>query len=111
MWWKIATSAAAGLAVAALAIGHLALSQVSGLHAQVSQERATLSIYAGRLAADEALIGQIQGKLGSLTTPQDPLSAYDDICNTQAVSSTTGLTQTYWYPCTDSAETIPQPGN
>ena len=109
--WKIVTSAAAGLAIGALLVGWFALTQVSGLRGQVNSQRSKLGSYASELSSDRSLISQLQDKMGSLSTPQDPLSAYDDICNAQLTNSTTGLTQTYYYPCTNNAETIPQPGN
>ena len=43
--------------------------------------------------------------------PTDPLANYTDVCNTQATNGSTGVTQTYYYPCTNEAQTIPQPGN
>lgn len=53
----------------------------------------------------------LDSEIGSLTVPTDPLSAYTDICNVQLTNGTTGALQTYYYPCTNSAQTIPQPGN
>lgn len=66
------------------------------LNAQVQQESKDYS--------------NMESKLGTLSTPSDPLSAYNEICNAQLTNSSTGVTQTYYYPCTNSAQTIPQPG-
>jgi hypothetical protein len=49
--------------------------------------------------------------VGSLTSPSDPLSSYNDICNQQMLNDNTGNDQTYYFPCTNSAVTTPQPGN
>jgi hypothetical protein len=53
----------------------------------------------------------MEAKLGTLSTPTDPLSAYNQICSGDQTSNSTGNTSLYYWPCTDSAETIPQPGS
>jgi len=58
-----------------------------------------------------ALQNSVATLIGEVADPSDPLSAYTDICNTQASNGQTGVTQTYYYPCTNNAQTIPQPGN
>jgi hypothetical protein len=116
--WKILTAVAIGLAVGALAAGWFALNQVSGLRSEIASQHVTLSNYTGRLSsdesdlsADESLIQQLQAKMGSLSTPADPLAAYDDICHSEFTNGSTGMLQTYYYPCTNDVETIPQPGS
>jgi hypothetical protein len=57
--------------------------------------------------------GQIAGlrnEMATLTVPTDPLSAYNEVCSANLTNDETGITSTYWYPCTDQAQTIPQPG-
>ena len=56
-------------------------------------------------------VEQLGNTVSGLSTPTDPLSAYSDICNVQLTNSSTDLEQTYYYPCTNNAETIPQPGS
>lgn len=56
-------------------------------------------------------ISVLTTSLTQLTVPADPLSAYSDICNAQLTDDATGITQTFYYPCTNNAMTIPQPGN
>jgi hypothetical protein len=56
-------------------------------------------------------VADLQGKVGGLTVPTDPLAAYDQICTVQATNSASGVSQVYYYPCTNNARTIPQPGN
>jgi hypothetical protein len=53
----------------------------------------------------------MEAKLGTLSTPADPLSAYNQICSGDQTNNSTGSTSLYYWPCTDSAETIPQPGS
>jgi cell division protein FtsB len=56
-------------------------------------------------------VTSLSAQVSAINIPTDPLSAYNDICNQQETNNNTGVTQTYYFPCTNNAETIPQPGN
>jgi hypothetical protein len=56
-------------------------------------------------------VQQLQKQVSSLTVPSDPLAAYTDICHSEFTNGSTGALQTYYYPCTNVVQTIPQPGN
>jgi type II secretory pathway pseudopilin PulG len=58
-----------------------------------------------------AQVSQLSTQIAGVTAPDDPLSAYSDICNMQFNNQATGLNQTYYLPCTNNAQTIPQPGS
>lgn len=81
--------------------------QNASLHAQNASLQAQLNAQVQQESKDYS---NMQAKMGSLSTPSDPLSAYNEICNAQLTNNNTGVTQTYYYPCTNNAETIPQPG-
>ena len=107
---------AACLAAALVALGfltHSAIAQqnrtISGLEAKVSAQRAEVISQRSELKTIDSSVTTLLANSGS--QPTDPLSAYTDICNTQDTNDETGITQTYYYPCTNNATTIPQPGN
>lgn len=81
--------------------------QNASLQAQNASLQAQLNAQVQQESKDYA---NVEAKMGTLSTPSDPLAAYNEICNTQATNDSTGVTQTYYYPCTDNAQTIPQPG-
>jgi hypothetical protein len=96
--------------VAALVLAALVASLVQ-LHGQgdtIARQAATNRAQEREISA---LQSSVDGLLASVSSPTDPLSAYTDICNTQLTNSATGITQTFYYPCTNQAQTIPQPGN
>ena len=103
---KIIAAAAAGLAVVALIFAGLAWSHLSGVETSARNAQ-----QASRSASSQ--ISQLQNQvatLAGLNVPTDPLAAYTDICNQPFTNGTTGVSQTYYFPCTNSAQTIPQPG-
>jgi hypothetical protein len=107
---------AACLAAALVALGvltHSAIDQqnhtISGLQAKVTAQRAEVTAQRAELKTIDSSVATLLANSGS--QPTDPLSAYTDICNTQDTNDATGVTQTYYYPCTNNATTIPQPGN
>ncbi len=81
------------------------------LRAQVASLSASQASQARQLAAMRRDVASLQGKVDGLTVPTDPLSAYDQICESQNTNSASGVSQIYYYPCTNNAQTIPQPGN
>jgi hypothetical protein len=102
---------AIGAAFAALILAASAVVGLIVMHGQLDQLR-------GQEAKAKAAVQQLNAaeiatatQLDGLTQPTDPLSAYDQICQVQEQNGTTGVDQTYYYPCTNSAQTIPQPGN
>jgi hypothetical protein len=108
------TSAALGLSVAlALQLGSANTqigqlqTQVSGLSGELRGVDAPLNVQRA-LSSDQQSITSLNT---SLNTSTDPLSAYNEICSSQQVNNTTGVTQTYYYPCTNQVQTIPQPGS
>lgn len=93
-----------------VAIACVALA-VMGQH---NQQVKTSSLVKALQAANHQMserITNLNAQIDQINVPTDPLSAYDDICNTQATNNSTDLTQTYYYPCTNNVQTIPQPGN
>jgi len=109
MWKVITAGAAFAIIIVIVLIGSF---QISGLRGEVNSQRTSLASQQTSIAGDAGLISQLQNKLGTLTTPQDPLQAYSDICNEQLTTNTsTGNTETYYFPCTNNVQTNPQPGS
>jgi hypothetical protein len=110
----VAVAACLTAALVALAVlTHSALAQqdrtVSGLQAKVTAQRAEINLQRTELKVIDGSVATLMQNSGSQSS--DPLSAYTDICNTQLTNDETGIAQTYYYPCTNNATTIPQPGN
>jgi hypothetical protein len=104
---KLVTAASVGLAVVALVFAGVVWSRLSGVEASATR---TQTAETSRISQLENQVASLQNKMTSLTVPTDPLSAYNQICNQQFTNGQTGVTQTYYLPCTNSAQTIPQPG-
>ena len=48
-------------------------------------------------------VSGLQGEIDTLNKPNDPLSAYNQICQDNNITNNaTGITQTYYYPCTNT---------
>jgi type II secretory pathway pseudopilin PulG len=101
---------ALALAAAAAAYGGIEHGRVAGQARQISQEQRAEARLAREVRTVQMNYGNLQSKVASISQPTDPLSAYDDICNQQMQNSNTGSEQTYYFPCTNNAETIPEPG-
>lgn len=115
-WYWVRTSLAAGAVLLAAVLVLAAITgqqsaEISRIRAQQKAQAATISTWQADVSGLAAQVAKVSTQVGSLTVPQDPLSAYNDICNVQLTNTATDLVQTYYYPCTNSAETIPQPGN
>ena len=95
--------AAALIAVAVITHGALDAQQSRITHIQQTDSR-TISGLRSKVAS-------LTNQVATMNTPTDPLSSYDQVCSTQATNDETGITSTYWYPCTSQAQTIPEPGN
>lgn len=115
MSWKVLGVIAGAVLLAGLTSGAL----VIAVHAQsaAQHDQAVIARLAARLGTDEAQLTQegqqvtsLQGEVAGLTVPSDPLSAYDQICNQDFTNSQTGVSQPFYFPCTNQAQTIPQPG-
>jgi hypothetical protein len=75
--------------------------ELDSTHVQLAQARHQLS--------------GLQNQVSNLNVPTDPLSAYDEECaftpdQTDEYPSSDTNNALLWFPCTDSATTIPQPG-
>lgn len=109
---KIVISVLSGLI---LALG-IALGVVtSGMNDQISNQTQLISRQSSQLSrqsilisSDESSIGDMQEQLNHLNIPTDPLSAYNAVCNSDLMNTQTGVTQLYYFPCTNSI--IPAPG-
>lgn len=125
-WWIL------GLVLVLVAVGFgafggVSLSQdrsdITQLRQQLAQDRGQINRTDVVISHDESTIAQdksdiesvqsqansLSSQIAGLSTPTDPLSAYNQICN-GPLTNAAGVTQTYYYPCTDSVQTIPQPG-
>lgn len=114
LWARLLLTAGAAALTAGLIVVALLL---AGQHATIGQQArqiGALQTQVRRLTAGQhttsAKLGQLSGQVAGLTVPTDPLGAFDQICNQQFTNSVTGNSQTFYLPCTDNAETIPQPG-
>jgi hypothetical protein len=104
------------IAVVVIAVLALALGAAGTVYGVTQASR--MAAQAREIRHDETLIRSLsqqqtslQGKVAGLTVPTDPLSAYSAVCNQAMTNQNTGVTQTFWFPCTNNAQTIPQPSN
>jgi hypothetical protein len=81
--------------------------QIRALNAAMIHQRQKLY---HRLAEDEQLLATTAQEASQVSQPTDPLSAYNQVCSQPLTDSLTGVTSTWYLPCTNSAQTIPQPG-
>ena len=88
---------------------------VRGQSADIARQSREITAQAKRDTAQEKEIGALQNSvatlLGQVANPTDPLGAYNQICNQTMQNGTTGVDQTFYFPCTNNAQTTPQPGN
>ena len=111
VWVVIACAALAAVLGSGIAFAFTETSQVRQLDAQVAQLHRDHQEDTAKLTEMGASIGSIDARVAGLSNPVDPLSAYTDTCNAQLTNNATDVMQTYYYPCTNSAQTIPQPGS
>lgn len=78
---------------------------LSGLSSERAREQADI---AAEQQQEQSDISTLNGKLAGLTVPSDPLASYNLVCDTTATNSQTGVTNLYYYPCTNSI--VPAPG-
>lgn len=83
--------------------------EIGSLRGQLAVQQHRAQLDRAQLAALRTAESRMSGQLATLTVPTDPLASYDAVCN-MPLSSDGGLTtQTWYFPCTNSAQTIPQP--
>jgi hypothetical protein len=103
---KIALAVVTSVLVAALIAMFVIVSSLSGqvstLYGDRSHDQQQISGLQNQLDDDEQ-------KLQDLNEPQDPLSAYTGICHQDMFNSGINEYQTWYFPCTNNAQTIPQP--
>lgn len=89
-------------------------SQQSATNSRLQQEVGAYKAKVGDLSSQvsdlSSQVGDLSSQVGSLNAPTDPLSAYNFICN-MPLTNADGGTTTYYFPCTNNVQTIPQPGN
>ena len=107
---KIAIAALIAVLAAVAAVAIVAVVQIRSLQT----EQNTLTRQLSRAQHEQLVLRQSERRLGSqvatLNVPSDPLSAYNEVCNQPMQNGATGNTQTFYFPCTNSAQTIPSPG-
>lgn len=104
--------AALAFVIAVAVVGGVVLHGQSQDIARQSREiTAQARTISGQTKDVTRLEGQVAGLLGDVQNPSDPLANYNQVCNQQMQNGTTGVDQLFYFPCTDSAQTTPQPGN
>jgi predicted PurR-regulated permease PerM len=81
----------------------------TSLRQQVADQQSALSSEGTQTTQEQESITSLTTKVDGLTQPSDPLSAYISICNMPLVNDATGVEQTYYFPCTNVVQTIPEP--
>jgi hypothetical protein len=111
---KALTAMAVLIAALAIAVGGVVLNNISQGNT-ITQQQKEIHRLMGKVTTDDNVLGgrisSLQSSVNNLNEPTDPLSSYDDICNQEMTNNDTGVSQTYYFPCTNNAQTIPQPGN
>lgn len=101
---------ASGMIILALAGSAYGIIDASSAHSQNVQLSRQISTLQTRITQDHKTIVSLSNDISALTMPSDPLANYNDICNTVATNNY-GVTQTYWYPCTNNSQITPLPGS
>jgi hypothetical protein len=104
-------AAMAGAIIAALVQMSSQSREISILQSKDSQLSSQLSSVNGQLSTTDGNLAKLSLNMSKLANPSDPLAAYDEVCNTTVYSELSGSNETVYYPCTNQAQTIPQPGN
>jgi uncharacterized protein YlxW (UPF0749 family) len=99
------------MCAASLALAFVAHSQAVTAQHQVASLKSSEASLSKEVSGEQSAISQLQTSVAGITVPTDPLSAYSDICNSDMTNQSTGINQTYYYPCTNNVETIPQSGS
>jgi hypothetical protein len=114
---RIAIAALVAVLAAMSAVLVVAVVKDSSLQRQeavIVRHQTTLARQLVRAENAELSLKRAQAKLrnevSGINAPSDPLSAYNDVCNQAMTNSNSGATQTYYFPCTNQATTIPEPG-
>jgi type II secretory pathway pseudopilin PulG len=104
---KIVIAILGGVAVLALAVSGWTTAHANST---ASHDQQVINSQAREIRSLTNHVDNIGQQVGSISQPSDPLSAYNQICNQQMTNGSTGANQTFYFPCTNSAQTIPQPG-
>ena len=83
--------------------------QIGNLRGQLASQQQQIRRDRAQLATVQSAESQMAGQLASLTQPTDPLASYNAVCNMPLTDQSTGMYSTWYFPCTDQAQTIPQP--
>lgn len=83
--------------------------QVSTLQTNQRDAASSITGMGSQISSIDSQVSTIQGNLSNLSRPNDPLSSYNQVCTAQNTNGVTGLIQTFYYPCTNSA--TPSPSN
>jgi len=88
-------------------------SQLAQAKRQLSTQQQQMSQQVDQqIEIQQQRITNLNSEVSGLNVPTDPLANYNQVCsNPDVENDSTGQTQTYWYPCTNNAQTIPQPGS
>ncbi len=104
------------IAVAVVAVLALALGTAGTVYGVLEAGR--VSAQAQQILREEAAIRSMDrqvrmlgNQVATLNVPSDPLSAYNEVCYQPLYNNNIGSDQTYYFPCTNQAQTTPQPGN
>jgi hypothetical protein len=104
--------AALAFVIAVAVVGGVVLHGQSADIARQSREITTQAkTISGQTKDISRLEGNVAGLLGDVQNPSDPLANYTQVCNQTMQNGTTGVDQLFYFPCTNSAQTTPQPGN
>lgn len=110
------------IAAAALYTAYEARSHSNSTQTTLSETQQSFSSYrsaaTSALSADNAeikslrtTVGGLSSQVQNLNVPSDPLSAYNEVCTNSDVQTSNGGSETVYYPCTNQAQTTPQPGD
>jgi hypothetical protein len=107
----IAIAASLLTGAAGITTGVIGMTSADHAQSQVKTDERQITTLQNNLSATDSRLNSIDEQVSGLTTPTDPLGNYDQVCWNNNVTTTSGQTETVYYPCTNNAQTIPQPGN
>jgi hypothetical protein len=118
-WFRWIVGGTVAVLVAIVVAGVLAIhGQNDGLNGQIqtqdTQMRAMRSVVqeqASEIAATNDTVSSLNSTVANLNQPSDPLSAYNSVCQQPMSNTQTGVSSTWYFPCTNSATTTPSPAS
>jgi hypothetical protein len=96
------------VAVAGGLVLHSQSEDITKQSREITTQARTIS---GQTKDISRLEGNVASLIGAVQNPTDPLANYNQVCNQQMQNGTTGVDQLFYFPCTNQAQTTPQPGN